>query len=158
MLLIKLYFHYSLSSADTWANIPDSKVHGANMGPTWVLSAPRGPHVGPMNLAIWDASPLHVRRPLVTTSSDNYLLFLLCCHVATDVAPISIQCNVTDILVLHLTLVINTLRPRQNGRHFPDDIFKWIGFSWIKMYEFRLTFHWSLFLGAQLTIFQHWFR
>ena len=24
--------------------IPDSKVHGANMGPTWVLSAPDGPH------------------------------------------------------------------------------------------------------------------
>ena len=31
---------------------PDSKVHGANMGPTWVLSAPDGPHVGPINLAI----------------------------------------------------------------------------------------------------------
>ena len=31
---------------------PDSKVHGANMGPTWVLSAPYGPHVGPMNLVI----------------------------------------------------------------------------------------------------------
>ena len=31
---------------------PNSKVHGANMGPTWVLSAPDGPHVGPMNLAI----------------------------------------------------------------------------------------------------------
>ena len=31
---------------------PDSKVHGANMGPTWVLSAPDGPHVGPKNLAI----------------------------------------------------------------------------------------------------------
>ena len=31
---------------------PDSKVHGANMGPTWVLSAPGGPYVGPMNLAI----------------------------------------------------------------------------------------------------------
>ena len=30
----------------------DSKVHGANMGPTWVLSAPDGPHVGPLNLAI----------------------------------------------------------------------------------------------------------
>ena len=28
------------------------KVHGANMGPTWVLSSPDGPHVGPMNLAI----------------------------------------------------------------------------------------------------------
>ena len=33
-------------------NAPVSKVHGANMGPTWVLSAPDGPHVGPMNLAI----------------------------------------------------------------------------------------------------------
>ena len=31
----------------------DSKVHGANVRPTWVLSAPGGPHVGPMNLAIW---------------------------------------------------------------------------------------------------------
>ena len=34
--------------------IPDSKARGANMGPTWVLSAPDGPHVGPMNLAIRD--------------------------------------------------------------------------------------------------------
>ena len=33
---------------------PDIKVHGANMGPTWVLSAPDGAHVGPMNLAIRD--------------------------------------------------------------------------------------------------------
>ena len=35
---------------------PDSKVHGANMGPTWVLSAPDGSHVRPMNLAIRDRS------------------------------------------------------------------------------------------------------
>ena len=27
-------------------------VHGASMGPTWVLSVPYGPHDGPMNLAI----------------------------------------------------------------------------------------------------------
>ena len=32
--------------------VPDSKVHGANMGPTWVQLAPDGPHVGPMNFAI----------------------------------------------------------------------------------------------------------
>ena len=38
-------------------NYPDSKIHGANMGPTWVLSAPDGPHVGPMNLAIWVGLP-----------------------------------------------------------------------------------------------------
>ena len=46
-----------LSSADKLAgclvpNHPDSKVHGANMGPTWVLSAPDRSHVGPMSLAV----------------------------------------------------------------------------------------------------------
>ena len=30
-------------------------------------------------------------------------------------------------------------------------------FSWMKMYEFRLKFHWILFLRFELTIFQHWF-
>ena len=35
-------------------NIPDSKVHGANMGPIWGRQDPRGPRVGPMNFAIWD--------------------------------------------------------------------------------------------------------
>ena len=33
---------------------PGSKVHVANMGPTWVLSTPDGPHVGPMNIAIME--------------------------------------------------------------------------------------------------------
>ena len=37
---------------------PDNKVHGANMGPTWLLSAPDGPHVGPMNLAIREGALL----------------------------------------------------------------------------------------------------
>ena len=31
-------------------------------------------------------------------------------------------------------------------------------FSWMKMFEFRLKFHWSWFPRVQLTIFQHWFR
>ena len=31
----------------------DNKLHGANMGTTWVLSAPDGPHVDTSNLAIW---------------------------------------------------------------------------------------------------------
>ena len=34
---------------------PDSEVHESSMGPTWVLSAPDGPHVGPINLAIGEA-------------------------------------------------------------------------------------------------------
>ena len=35
------------------SSYPDSKVHGANMGSTWVLSSPDGTHVCPMYLAIW---------------------------------------------------------------------------------------------------------
>ena len=30
----------------------NNNVNGANMGPNWVISAPDGPHVGPMNIAI----------------------------------------------------------------------------------------------------------
>ena len=40
--------------------IPDSKVLGANMVPTWVLSAPDGPHVGPRNFAIGDITVVHI--------------------------------------------------------------------------------------------------
>ena len=36
-------------------NYPDSKVHGANMGPIWGRQDQGGPHVGPTNFAIWEA-------------------------------------------------------------------------------------------------------
>ena len=49
-------FLCTLALHDHIRSVPDSKVHGANIGPTWVLSAPDGPHVGPMNLAIWDTT------------------------------------------------------------------------------------------------------
>ena len=42
----------------------------------------------------------------------------------------------------------NTLRPRQNGRHFEN----------MKIFTFWLRFHWSLLTRVQLTIFQNWFR
>ena len=32
---------------------PDSKVHGANMGPIWGRQDPGGTHVSPMNFVIW---------------------------------------------------------------------------------------------------------
>ena len=55
-----------------------------------------------------------------------------------------------------MTIKFNTLRPRQHGRHFADDTFKRIFLH--ENIILRLKFHWSLFLRAQLTIFQHWFR
>ena len=44
-------YHGNVTNKYTTGN-PDSNVHGANIGPTWVLSAPGGPHIGPINLAI----------------------------------------------------------------------------------------------------------
>ena len=37
-------------------NFPDSKVHGAKMGPIWGRQDPGGPDVGPMNFVMWVAS------------------------------------------------------------------------------------------------------
>ena len=43
---------FAPSQRETALFCKESKVHGVNMGPTWILSAPDGPHDGPMNLAI----------------------------------------------------------------------------------------------------------
>ena len=40
-----------LSEADR--KYPNSKIHGANMGPVWGRHDPGGSHVGPMNFGIW---------------------------------------------------------------------------------------------------------
>ena len=55
--------------------IPDSKVDGANMGPTWVLSAPDGSYVGHMNLAIWDMRPAPSVGIVLTTKQDFQSFF-----------------------------------------------------------------------------------
>ena len=55
--VIVLYFPFPAS-----VNIPDSKVHGANMGPIWGRQDSVGPHVGPMNLAIWDGKGLATKK------------------------------------------------------------------------------------------------
>ena len=42
-----------------------AKFIGANMGSIWVLSAPDGPHVGPMNFAIRETEPDRTLEPSV---------------------------------------------------------------------------------------------
>ena len=46
---------------------PESRVHGANMGPIWDRQDPGGPHVGPMNFVIWDG---YLWRPSPCASID----------------------------------------------------------------------------------------
>ena len=46
----------------TWM-YPAIKVYGANMGPVWARQDPGGPHVGPVNFAIWVAVERVMREP-----------------------------------------------------------------------------------------------
>ena len=46
---------------------PDSKVHGANMGLIWGRQVPDGPHVDPMNFAIWE----HLAALLIISHKEN---------------------------------------------------------------------------------------
>ena len=54
-----------------WQHKTTQVVHGANMGPTWVLSAHDGPHVGPMNLATRDK----VNRDIIDLVLPTYFDF-----------------------------------------------------------------------------------
>ena len=49
-------------------------------------------------------------------------------------------------LLLTTNKRVDTLRPRQNGGHFLNDVSN--AFSWMKMFEVLLDFHRSLFLGS----------
>ena len=57
--------------------IPDSKVHGTNMGPTWGRQDPGGPHVDHVKLAIWDAL-LSDLANLVANKTVKYGIFATC--------------------------------------------------------------------------------
>ena len=46
--------HYTELNIYEFFHIPESKVHGANVGPICGRQDPGGPHFGPMNFAIWD--------------------------------------------------------------------------------------------------------
>ena len=73
---------YMLSLIHKWlyGYIPDSKVYGAHMGPTWGRQDPGWPHVGPVMLAIWDIAWAWLY--LHAFSWDNILLV-----IATKASP-----------------------------------------------------------------------
>ena len=89
------------------------------------------------------------RRDLV-----SFYLSLAKCPTI-HIIPIFKRIFLTQVCKMFL-LLINTLRPRQMDAISQTTFSN--AFSWMKMHEFRLRFHWSLFLRFELTIFQHWFR
>ena len=54
---------------------PDSKVHGANIGPIWVRQDPEGPHTGPMNFAFWEHNK-SFRKLLYERDTQAYTVYM----------------------------------------------------------------------------------
>ena len=52
-MMILFYPVFLIQIIPAW-KIPDSKVHGTNMGHIWGRQDQGEPHVAPMNFAIWD--------------------------------------------------------------------------------------------------------
>ena len=98
----------------------------------------------------------------ITTTSvrDQSLIEGPCTVITTSQPTLRYICRISQTLHFPFNLLcnvcFNTLRLRQDGRQFPDDISN--AFSWMKIYQFRLRFHWCLFPRIQLTISQHWLK
>ena len=88
---------------------PDSKVHGANMGLTWVLSDPAGSHVGPMNLAI--------REPNNKENIKALHYWMLCKRNPTLDSPHTRLCNAERISMSwrHHVLFLEVLFTSHSG-------------------------------------------
>ena len=71
-----------------------------------------------------------------------------------------LHCTLLDVLLSHDAPLLKYSLTHW-GRDKMDAISQTTcsnAFSWMKMFEYRLEFHWNLFLRVQWTIFQHWFR
>ena len=101
---------------------PDSKVHGANMGPTWVLSAPYGPHVGPINLAIRDISRVFL---YIMIAAIWQRFTLRAFYEINTFGRLESTLNIMPCVFTLDTTVLNTLGFRDDRRS-ADDIFKFI--------------------------------
>ena len=85
--------------------LPDSKVHGANIGPIWGRQDPGGPHVGPMNFVIWAQVPSTAAPRLGTSWPKNvawvikvYSVWTKGSSVSGHEEPLLDKGNTTEIL------------------------------------------------------------
>ena len=87
---------------------------------------------------------------------------MYCCDIQLLSSAVLTRSNITRCCTRHCSDWSRTkIRVLTHwGRDKMDAISQttfWSAFSWMKMFDFRLKFHWSLFRGVELTIFHHWF-
>ena len=152
------------------------------MGPTWVLLAQGGPHVGPMNHAVggalsgswhgwqWVIDFLYIiPRLIIQTCLLEWKSPSFPSSLLTPIWHFYKVSNMNYLLVLVLdrsstgysTLkelciqFVHCFAPLLFHTKMPAILQTKFSstFSWMKMLVFQLRFHWSLFLSVQLTIF-----
>ena len=96
---------------------------------------------------------------LILLQKKHFFRQLLCHSTLSCVMYVLVN---QDIIGSHNGLwpvepqAIITLRPRQMDAISQTTFSN--AFSWMKIFEYRLKFHWSLFIRVELTKSQHWFR
>ena len=120
-----------------------------NVGPTSILSSRRWSNVGPTYICYENYQSISSSSAVVllcaATADEHKLLraaqargmmqgdylFITLYHIPpSTIATPWINPEDTELTQAYMAVkqvgCLNTLRPRQNGRHFPDDSFKWI--------------------------------
>ena len=105
-------------------------VAGSGWMPIWLTNADqlRSAHAEP------GSQSNQPQRSRVTCGSSVKSVFWIwslrpgCSKVSWDLwkGTIASHRKLCMWFLIHAFILVNTLRPRQDGRHFPDDIFKWI--------------------------------
>ena len=109
--------------------IPDSKVHGANMGPILGRQDPGRPHVGPMNFAIWDMLSVYFSGNMFEIS---FTMFPKIQNINTS-WPVKLSgCNFS---------IGKSYFQYRNNSHHRDKIILWL--SYLHISSPRLIINWS---------------
>ena len=103
-------------------NIPDSKVHGVDMGPTWGRQDPGGPHVGPMNFAIWGWLYGKIRGFV-----DQLISVMIASSGVKMLAKIKMSASMDDVIFLKRIMikVSSVLTSPSNDILHKNKIFCW---------------------------------
>ena len=138
-----------------------SKKHQSSASLAFVTGSHRRPVNSPLNRPV--TRKMSSFDDVIMRTFDNIIQINLIgkrptLSSKTDMKIMGYQSRQCIQLVISTTkhTQINSLRPRQMDAIFQTTFSN--AFSSIKMYEFLLKFHWSLFLGVQFTIFHHWLR
>ena len=102
------------------------------MGPIWGRQDPGGPHVGPMNFAIWDEKAFRTCWLLtlckgiywwitLTKKQRSDVFLLLACISCWTNSGVDGDLDATTLMSRHC--IVNTLITTQNDRQFADDKF-----------------------------------